>query len=165
MDDRERLVRAAPFSLRVVQRKEGRAAIVYRRRADTEGRDRLQRVAAISPLAFTAAVPLLRDAVAGSQIAPPDAHPTDDQAPQRQRSNSNHLTTGPFHPLDADWGARVACYSLLAAGLRDGERLIRTANHLRHADPAEAAWWLGLLSRDDNVRALRALRILTEAVQ
>ncbi len=29
------------------------------------------------------------------------------------------LTPGPFIPLDADWGARVACYALVAEGLRD----------------------------------------------
>ena len=70
-----------------------------------------------------------------------------------------------FRPLDGAWGARVACFALLAAGLRDGERLLLAANHLRHADPNEAAWRLGMLSRDDNVRGLRALRILTEAVK
>lgn len=68
---REKLIRAAPFALRVVQRKGGKAAIVYRRRADAQGRDRLQRVAAISPLAFTAATPLLRDAVSQSQLEKP----------------------------------------------------------------------------------------------
>ncbi len=29
----------------------------------------------------------------------------------------------------------------------------------------EAAWWLGLVRADDSGRALRALRILTEAVE
>ena len=141
-------IRQAPFALRIVQRKTGKAAIVYRRKADKKGVDRLQRVAAISPLAFTAATPLLREAVS------------------RFESQKNlALTVGPFHPLDADYGARVACFALIATGLRDGERLTRAANHLRHADPNEAAWWLGLLTRDDNTRALRALRILTEAVQ
>ena len=59
------------------------------------------------------------------------------------------LETGSFHPLDADWGAR----------------LMLAANQVHHADPDQMAWWLGLLSREDNVRPLRALRILTEAVQ
>jgi hypothetical protein len=162
---REKLLREAPFALRVVQRKEGKAAIVYRRRADAQGRDRLQRVAAISPLAFTASTPLLRDAVSRSQIATSDSQRKSQGAAQERPANPRELTTGPFHPLDADWGARVACFALVGAGLRDGERLMRTANHLRYADPDEAAWWLGMLTRDDNVRALRALRILTEAVQ
>lgn len=163
--DREKVLREAPFALRVVQRKEGKAAIVYRRRADTQGRDRLQRVAAISPLAFTAATPLLRDAVSQSQIATSDSQGKNQETVPDRSSENRNLTMGPFHPLDAGWGARVACFALVAAGLRDGERLMLAANHLRHADPDEAAWWLGRLTRDDNVRALRALRILTEAVQ
>jgi len=162
---RTELVRAAPFALRVVQRKDGKAAIVYRRRADVQGPDRLQRVAAISPLAFTAATPLLRDAVSKSQIETSEYSRGNQEATQDRPANPTELTTGPFHPLDADWGARVACFALVAAGLRDGERLILAASHLRYADPDEAAWWLGRLTRDDNVRALRALRILTEAVQ
>jgi len=134
-------IREAPFALRVVQRKEGKAAIVYRRAADAKGRDRLQRVAAISPLAYTAAGGLLRDAADGD------------------------LSTGPFHPLPEDWGARVACYALVASGLHNGERLRRAAGHLRHADADEAAWWLGLMQRNDEQRAQRALCILTEAVE
>jgi len=153
-------VREAPFALRVVQRKNGRAAVVYRRKADPQGHDRLQRLAALSPLAFTAAGALLRDAVSQSAVdygvvfgAPPNT------------SSPWVLTPGPFHPLDNGWGARVACLALIAAGLQDGERLLRAAQHLRHADANEAAWWLGLLTGADNSRPLRALRILTEAVQ
>lgn len=163
--NREEVLRAAPFALRVVQRKEGKAAIVYRRRADAQGRDRLQRVGAISPLAFTASKPLLRDAILKSQ--PLDAQDLQNDSGREQTNDwrAVELTTGPFHPLDADWGARVACFALIGAGLRDGERLMLAADHMRHAEPDEAALWLGRLSRDDNVRALRALRILTEAVQ
>jgi hypothetical protein len=124
-------VRSAPFALRVVQRKTGLAAIVYRRKADRNGHDRLQRLAAISPLAFTAATPLLREAVSGSENA---------GAPLRGKTQP--FRVGAYYPLDADAGAWVACFSLIAAGLRDGERLDRAANHLRHADPNEAAWWL-----------------------
>jgi len=138
-------LRQAPFALRVVQRKDGKAAIVYRRAADAKGRDRLQRVAAISPLAYTAALGLLREAAG--------------------RVGKGDLEAGPFYPLAADWGARAACYALVSGGLRNGERLRRAAGHLRHADPDEAAWWLGMAQRDDNQRALRALRILTEAVE
>lgn len=134
-------IREAPFALRVVQRNEGKAAIVYRRAADAKGRDRLQRVGAISPLAYTAAGGLLRDAV------------------------GEELSTGPFHVLPLDQGVRVVCYALVASRLRNGERLRTAALHLRHADADEAAWWLGLMQRDDEQRALRALRILTEAVE
>ena len=42
--------------------------------------------------------------------------------------------------------------------------MANAADNLKHADGTEAAWWLGLLTRQDNLRALRALRILTEAV-
>jgi len=144
-------IRNAPFALRIVHRKGGSAAIVYRRKA-INGHDHLQRIAALSPLAFTAAASLLRDAIMYSLVAGNTPPPLPLQA-------------GPFYPLNADWGARVACFALLAAGLRDGERLLRAADHLRHADPDEAAWWLGLLTRQDNLRALRAFRIITEAVE
>ena len=136
-------IRQAPFALRVVQRKEGTAAIVYR----------LQRVGGLSALAYTAALPLLRDAVAKAQNG--------DKSNGRART----LTAGKFHPLNQEWGARVALYCLAAAGLRDAERLVLAAGNLRNAHPDEAAWWLGQLTRDDHVRALRALRILIEAVE
>ena len=160
-----RPIRYAPFGLRVVQRKDGRAAIVYRRRADAAGRDRLQRVAAISPLAFTASSPLLRDAVGKSEIEVPESQGGGNAERRAVSANARGLTTGPFHPLDAAWGARVAAYAIIAAGLRNGERLMLAANHLRHTDADEAAIWLGMLSRNENSRALRALRILMEAVQ
>ena len=152
-------IRNAPFALRVVQRKDGKAAIVYQRRPDNKGRDRLQRVAALSPLALTAATPLLRDAISKFRILGSRSK-TDVREPRTVK-----LTTGPYHPLDSDWGARVACFAIISAGLRNGERLLRAVGHIRNADPNEAAWWLGMLTRDDNVRSLRALRILTEAVQ
>ena len=141
-------LREAPFAVRVVQRNTGRAAIVYRRRSTEGGRDRLQRIAALSPLAYTAAGGLLRDAVRAAQ-----------------GGAKAELAPGPSYPLDADWGARLACYALLSQGLRHPERLLRAAGHLRAADGNEAAWWLGLLSREESNRALRALRILTEAVE
>ena len=147
-------IRQAPFALRVVQRGGGTAAIVYRRRSDANGRDRLQRVASLGPLAFTAATPLLREGVCRTAASETAA----------KNDQNEVLAAGRFHPLDRDWGARIACFALLSMGLRDAERLIRAAGHLRHADPDEAAWWLGLLTRDDNTRALRAFRILTEAV-
>jgi hypothetical protein len=34
-----------------------------------------------------------------------------------------------------------------------------------HADGAEAAWWFGLMARPNGKHALRALRILVEAVK
>jgi len=149
-----RKIRLAPFALRVVERKGGKAGIVYRRQVDAKGQDRLQRLSALSPLAFTAATPLLREAVKESAIAA-----------RKPVMTSQTLSIGAFHPLDGDWGARVACFSIIAAGLRNAERMISSVNHLRRADGNEAAWWLGLLTRNRKVRALRALRILTGAVK
>lgn len=140
-------VRDASFALRVVRRRGGDAGILYRRRLDVNGRERLTKIAPISPLAFSAGAALLRAAARGT------AGP------------STKLTSGPFHPLDSDWGARVACYALVATGLRNADRLHRAAATLQHADGTEAAWWLGLMARPNGRRAVRALRILTEAVR
>lgn len=140
-------VRQATFALRVVRRRTGDAAVIYRRSLTSTQQERLTRVKSVSPLAFTAGTALLRAAVRAT-------------AGQGQK-----LTTGPFHPLDADWGARVACYALVAAGLRNPERLHRAAASLQHADGAEAAWWFGLMTNTKGKRAVRALRILVEAVK
>ncbi len=140
-------IREAPFALRVVRRRVGAAAILYRRRLTEKNEERLDRVAAISPLAFASARPLLRDAVRAIQ------------------GSKAQLTTGPFHPLDPDWGARVACYAMVAVGLRNATRLHRAEENLRHADGVEAAWWFGLTSNGRGKRAVRALRILVEAVK
>ena len=139
-------IREAQFALRVVRRREETAAIVYRRTLDREGRERLTRVGAIGPLAFTAGTSLLRAAVQAS-------------------GSRATLSSGPFHPLDGEWGARTACYALVASGLRDADRLSRAAENLRRADGAEAAWWLGRLRNGSGARAVRALRILLEAVE
>lgn len=140
-------VREASFALRVVRRRTGDAAILYRRRLTSRGAERLDRVGAVSPLGFAAGAPLLRAAVRA--IGGPGAK----------------LTSGPFLPLDADWGAKVACYSLISSGLRNADRLNRAAQNFHGADGTEAAWWLGLMSRRDGKRAVRALRILAEAVK
>lgn len=147
-------IRIAPFAVRIVQRKGGKAAIVYRRQGDAQGRDRLTRLAALSPLAFRAATPLVRESIKAA------AHAAGQPVPSGQL-----LTTGAFHPLDGDHGARLACFAVLASGLRQAERLLRSVGHLRRADANEAAWWLGLMTRQGKTRAIRALRILTEAVQ
>lgn len=141
-------VREAAFALRVVRRRSGDAGVLYRRTLTAKRVERLTRIRAISPLAFAAGVPLLRAAVRGSG-GPPGVR----------------LSTGPYYPLDADWGARVACYTLVASGLRDGGRMARAAGHLKEADGAEAAWWFGAMTRRDGGRAVRALRILTEATR
>lgn len=138
--------RGGSFALRIVRRQAGDAAIVYRRRLTEDGRERHARIAAISPLAFSAATSLLRDAV------------------RAMSSPTASLVPGPFHPLDDDWGARVACYAFVAAGLRDASRLQRAASSLRQSDGTEAAWWLSLMANGTRKRAVRALRILTEAV-
>jgi hypothetical protein len=148
-------VREAAFALRVVRRRAGTAAILYRRRLTQSGAERLDRIGALSPLAFSAGAPLLREAVRSSNgTVMAGGHP----------GASAPLAPGPFKPLDNDWGARVACYTLVARGLRDADRLHRAAAHLRHADGTEAAWWLGLMERANGKRAVRALRILVEAV-
>ncbi len=140
-------IREASFALRVVRRRLGDAGILYRRTLTAKHEERLTRVAPISPLAFTSGLPLLRAAVRAS--AGPAAR----------------LAAGPFHALDPDWGARVACYALVASGLRRADGLSRAATHLRDADATEAAWWFALMTRRDGRRAIRALRVLTEAVR
>jgi len=140
-------VRQAPFALRVVRRRAGQAAVLYRRTLNPRQEERLSKVAPISPLAFTAGTALLRSAV------------------RKTGGPGTKLTEGPFHPLDPDWGARVACYARVAAGLRNGDRLHRAAAHLQHADGTEAAWWFGLMSGNQGKRAIRGLRILVEAVK
>jgi len=140
-------IREAPFALRVVRRRSGDTGIVYRRRLTKKGEERLDRIGMISPLAFAAGAVLLRTGV------------------RRSSTSSAVLSYGPYHPLDADWGARIACYSLVAMGLRNPERLHKAAVNLQHADGTEASWWLGLMQRSNGVQAIRALRILIEAVK
>ena len=138
-------IRRAGFALRVVRRRAGDAAILYRRRLTERHEERPDRVAAISPLAFAAAGALLRGAV--------------------RAAGNARLAPGPFLPLDPNWGSRVACFALVAAGLRNAEPIHKAADNLRHADPTEAAWWFGLMSARNGKRAVRALRIFVEAVK
>jgi hypothetical protein len=138
-------VRDASFALRIVKRKAGTAAIVYRRSLKTTGEERLTRVAAIGALAYSAGASLLRASVRGATVT--------------------KFAPGPFYPLDQDYGARVACYALVASGLRNAGALHSAADSLKRADATEAAWWLGLMSGARRVRAIRALRILVEAVK
>ncbi|QDV88976.1 hypothetical protein RAS2_00350 [Phycisphaerae bacterium RAS2] len=140
-------VRQAAFAIRVVRRRAGDAAILYRRTLNGHQDERLARVASISPLAYSSAAALLRGAVRATG------------------GNGAKLTSGPFHPLDMDWGARVACYALVAMGLRNSQRLHTAAENLRQSDGTEAAWWFGLMTRPGGKRATRALRILVEAVR
>ena len=141
-------IRQANFALRIVRRSTGDAAILYRRTLTENQEERLARIAAISPLAFSAGAGLLREAVRETSGKP------------------TRLSYGPYHPLDPNWGARVACYALASQGLRDAHRLHRAAENLRHADGTEAAWWFGLMvHRSSGKRAVRALRILVEAVK
>ena len=140
-------IREAPFALRVVRRRSGDAGIVYRRRLTKKGEERLDRIGSISPLAFSAGAALLRSGVRKSSGA------------------TAVLSYGPYHPLDPDWGARIACYARVAMGLRNPDRLHQAAVNLQHADGTEASWWLGLIQRDNGSRAVRALRILVEAVR
>ncbi|MFH0980442.1 MAG: hypothetical protein V2A79_02755 [Planctomycetota bacterium] len=139
------IVRDASFALRIVKRKAGTAAIIYRRSLKTNGEERLARVAAIGPLAFSAGASLLRASV--------------------REANVTKLTPGPFYPLDQDYGARVACYALVTSGLRNATAMHNAADSMKRADATEAAWWLGLMSGVRRIRAVRALRILVEAVK
>jgi len=118
-----RLTRSAPFAFRVVDRNEGRAAIIYRRRPDDAGRDRLQRIAALSPLAFTAGTSLLRDAAAKSVIV------------GRSVKVNGSLKPGEFYPMDSDWGSRAACFAMICAGLREGERMLKAASRFARTVP------------------------------
>jgi len=140
--------REASFALRVVRRRTGDAAILYRRTLNKRQEERLTRVGPISPLAFTAGTPLLRAAVRKSSGL-----------------QSAKLNPGPFLPLDEDWGARVACYTLVGMGLRNPDRLHKAAANLQQADATEAAWWFGLMGGNQRMRAIRAMRILVEAVR
>jgi len=140
-------VRQAPYALRLVKRNEGTAAILYRREALGNGKaDRLHRIGALSPMAYLAATPLIREGVRAAE------------GPKVQPQ------VGPCHALNDDWGARIACYSYISMGLRDLERLQVAASHLARADGTEAAWWFGLLKGGMGARAVRAVRILVEAV-
>lgn len=139
-------VRQAAFALRIVKRKQGTAAIIYRRSLNPKGEERLTRIAAIGPLAYSAGASLLRAAV--------------------RAAGGGRLTPGPFYALENDAGARVACYALISSGLRNASFLHNAADNLRRADGTEAAWWLGLMAGSRRrVRAIRALRILVEAVR
>ncbi len=109
--------------------------------------ERFDRVAAVGPLAFSAGARLMRE---GARAA---------------SGNGVRLAPGPFLSLDPDWGARIACYGLLARGLRNAWRLHKAAEQLRAADGAEAAWWFGLMINGSGQRAVRALRILVAAVK
>ncbi len=149
-------IREASFALRVVRRRAGDAAILYRRSLDAKMNERLTRVASISPLAFASGAGLIRQAVRESSKERGAAPAT------RARFA---LDPGPFYPLDPDWGARVACFALVAAGLRNADRLHRAATHLISSDPGEAAWWYGLMRNGRLGRTRRALRILLEAVK
>jgi len=138
-------VRQASFALRVVRRRTGDAAILYRRSLNENQDERLSRIAPISSLAFASGHALIRQAVRETLGRPVK------------------LETGPFHPLDADWGARVACFAKVAFGLRNPDRLHKAAENIRASDATEAAWWFGLMNRPQGKRAVRAMRILTEA--
>jgi hypothetical protein len=140
-------IREASFALRVVRRRSGDAAILYRRTLTARHEERFTKVAAISPLGFASGIQLLRAAVRATGGA------------------SIKLTSGPYLPLDEDWGARVGCYALAASGLRKVERLHKAAANVQHADGAEAAWWLGVMGNGSHRRAIRAFRILVEAVK
>ena len=106
-----------------------------------------------APQTWVSVYPGVRDAAAKSVIA------------GRTLKANGALKPGEFYPMDSDWGSRASCFAIICAGLRDGERMLKAASRMREADGNEAAWWLGMLRNGEGVRALRALRILTEAVE
>lgn len=144
-------IREASFALRIVRRRSGDAAILYRRSLDEKLQERLTRVTSVSPLAYASAAALIRQASKASQ-------------PKAAKGTRFTLKPGPFYPLDPDWGARVACFAMVASGLRNADCLHKAASHLQAADPGEAAWWFGLMRNGKLNRTRRALRILLEAV-
>lgn len=139
-------LRQAPFALRVTRRSEGLAGVVYRRSSGKNGYDHLHRIAGISPAAFSAGRMLLEKA-------------------NLALNGTRKLEPGPFVPLNEDWGSRIGCYAIVTSGLRHPEKMLHAAQHFLNADGAEAAWWLGTLTRTEDSRPMRALRILTEATE
>jgi hypothetical protein len=137
----------APFSFRVTFRKGGEAAVIYRRMLDKKSKETLQRIVAVSPQSFAAGKGLFRAAV------------KDLSGNVKEIGSDGH-----HHPLDADWGARIACFGFVAVGLADPEKIYRAASNLQHTDGAEAAWWLGKIWHSQTSRPVRALRILVGAV-
>ena len=137
----------APFSFRITFRKGGEAAIIYRRMLDKRSRETLQRIVAVSPQALAAGRGLFNAAV------------------KDIRGNSNTVVSNGHHQsLDADWGARIACFGFVSSGLADPEKIYRAAINLQHTDGSEAAWWLGKIWNSQTSRPIRALRILVGAV-
>jgi len=152
----------APYAIRITVRREGETVLVYRRAPDASRRDRLQRIATIGPLARTVADGMLRRAAEGTEE--PDA-----QAGRRRRKvippdDSWPLAVGKYHPMRAEWGARLACLAIVSKGVRDHDRLAIAAGRITGLSGTDAAWWVGLLTGPGAERAARALRILTEAV-
>jgi hypothetical protein len=150
---RRRALRNAPFAVRITRRDGNLAATIYRRTLNSRRLNRLARLTAIGPAAFTAATPLLRAALNAA-----------DRAALNAADRTARFDPGPYLPIDANWGVRLACFGLVGTGLRDTSRLVQTARRLRDADATEASWWLGQMTSPTGPRAVRALRILLEAV-
>jgi hypothetical protein len=49
--------------------------------------------------------------------------------------------------------------------MRNPDRHQRAAPLIKYSDATETAWWLGLMTNGRSGRAIRALRILVEAVE
>jgi len=144
------MARSGPeFGVRFFKCNTGYTGVVYRRGPAANGSDRLQRTSRISALAVSAGANLIRQAVDASS------------------ENARGIASGPVQALNSDWGPRVACYALVAEGLRDVDMLATAAAEMRVMPPDEAAWWLGQISvtSDRGMRARRALRILIGAVK
>ena len=151
----------APYAIRITLRREGETVLVYRRAPDASRRDRLQRIATIGPLARTVADGLLRRAAEGTEE--PDAKQGRRRRPVASGA-SWPLAVGKYHPMRAEWGARLACLAIVSKGVRDHDRLAIAAGRITGLSGTDAAWWVGLRTGPGAERAARALRILTEAV-
>lgn len=141
----------APYAIQFRRSRDGQCVTVYRYGLDgRHDREDYVPVAMLSPLAVAAGEPVLRAALRASGHS--------DVSPR----------VGVLLPLAGDAGPRVACYALLVRGLgaRNVEGMRRAADQFATADPVDAAWWLGMMTRPrGGDRAVRALRILAEVTE
>ncbi len=148
----------APFQIRINIGTGGLIATLYRRETDPkDGEVKPMRVCTINALAYTAGKPLVRDAItAGKALW---------IVRRKWAAVAESPRVGQAYSICSDWGPRIGCFGLVAAGLKDGDRLSYATSYFSRMDSAEAAWWFGMLLVDRSDRAVRALRILSGAVE
>lgn len=148
----------SPFRIRINIGTGGLIATLYRRETDPkDGEVKPMRVCTINALAYTAGKPLVRDAItAGKALW---------VVRGKRGAIAESPRAGQTYSICSDWGPRIGCYGLLATGLGDGDRLYYASSYFSRMDSAEAAWWFGALLSDRSDRTVRALRILSGAVE